>query len=400
MGNYLTYRNSLRQYAPGLAPEQAEFFINQAWRDIRQASESWSFLFGTQYWLAPASISLTALEVTANSATVLLSHDAIEALAGLSNPALTVRQLRFSGPVYGISSSDIQQATDGAISAASTTLVCASGPFSAGDVGAKIRVAGAGASGADLDTTIAGYTDPTTVTLTAAAGTLVSGATVSWGTSLTLDRLYRGSTSATATAICLRLYYKPETTDWQRLDHLIDPITGYEWGWDILTADDLDRVDPQRMSQGQPYRIYFHGFDSSDGLPIYEMWPGPTVARAYPVYYWRLGTDFSANTDTLPPQISEELLLMRARLLVYEWAMVNDEDPRRRSSYANALGYVRSKYSTEGQPGRPLGLLETAKRRDKSVAPKGFIRQPRSGSVGWPIDANFAQSHAIPSWYG
>jgi hypothetical protein len=51
----------------------------------------------------------------------------------------------------------------------------ASGQFVAGDAGAKIVIAGAGAAGDDLSTTIATFVSATQVTLTAAASTAVSG---------------------------------------------------------------------------------------------------------------------------------------------------------------------------------------------------------------------------------
>lgn len=52
--------------------------------------------------------------------------------------------------------------------------------FAAGDVGKAIQVVGAGASGADLHTTIAAYTSATQVTLTAAAGSSVSATSAFW----------------------------------------------------------------------------------------------------------------------------------------------------------------------------------------------------------------------------
>lgn len=401
MGDFLHYYNQLKQHVPALSPEQSQDFVNQAWRDIRESNDEWSFLFATEYWLSPASISLTGMTSTRNSATILLVHANLPQLGGQSNPALTQRQLKFGltgGPIYGIAACDVQQVTDGAIVATSSTLTSASAPFSALDVGLLIRVPGAGVAGANLDTTIATYISPTQVTLTVAASTTVSGATVTWGSSITLDRLYREDSSTIQSALCYRIYYSPLTTDFRRLDHLVDPVTGYEFGWQIRSIDELDRMDPRRSSQTQPYQIFFRKYDESTGLPVYELWPGPTIQRAFTVVYWRLGLDFSADTDALPIQLTDELLLMRARILAYEWAMVSDPDRYKRQSFANALGFIRSRYSTEGQPGRPLGLLERAKHQDKSVYLKMFYRSPRNRAVGWPIDSAFMQNHAIPSW--
>ena len=66
--------------------------------------------------------------------------------------------------------------SDGAMTAASGILTSAAGAFSSADVGQPITVKGAGTAGADLNTTVASYQSATQVTLTATAGTTVTGA--------------------------------------------------------------------------------------------------------------------------------------------------------------------------------------------------------------------------------
>ena len=66
----------------------------------------------------------------------------------------------------------------GAITASSAVFTdTTNAPFTSADVGKLITIVGAGASGADLSTTIAAYTSASSVTLTAGATTTVSGAT-------------------------------------------------------------------------------------------------------------------------------------------------------------------------------------------------------------------------------
>jgi hypothetical protein len=75
--------------------------------------------------------------------------------------------------------------TDGAMTAgaSATTLTCStSHPFSSGDVGKTIVVAGAGAGGRNLVTTIASFTSSSVVTLAIGCSTTVTGATVQYGT--------------------------------------------------------------------------------------------------------------------------------------------------------------------------------------------------------------------------
>lgn len=88
---------------------------------------------------------------------------------------------RISVTDYG-AVADGKTVTDGAISASTSTFTSATAAFTSADAGKLIVVQGAGASGAPLATTIAGYTNATTVTLTAPAATTVSGATMIFGT--------------------------------------------------------------------------------------------------------------------------------------------------------------------------------------------------------------------------
>lgn len=403
--NFLIYTNKLRQWVPSLSPEQSEDFINDAWRDIREANDQWSFLLSQEYWLAPGSVSLTAIGTTQFSTTVTLGYSALLAVGGLNNPPITQRQLRFGlsgGPIYEIASTNVNQVTNGSINNGSTTLTVGTPVFNVSMVGQLLIVNGAGTGGTNLNTTISAFISTTQVTLANpnSSGSNLTNATVTWGNSITLARVFNENTNANNTALLYRIYYSPLTTDFQRVDHLVDPITGYEFGWDIQPIDLLDRVDPQRATVREPYQIFLHHFNSVTGLPVYELWPGPTVQRAYTVTFWRLGLPFSNDSDALPVQITEELLLLRARYLAYEWGEVNDPDRTKRADYRNAKMFVKSRYSTEGQPGRPLGMLDQAMRRDEEISlAQGRIR-PRRPGPGWPNDSNFAQRHAIPSWWG
>jgi hypothetical protein len=71
--------------------------------------------------------------------------------------------------------------TTAAITSGQVQLTITPSDFTSADAGSAIIVAGAGASGADLATTIATYTNGTTVQLSASAGTTVSGARCAWG---------------------------------------------------------------------------------------------------------------------------------------------------------------------------------------------------------------------------
>lgn len=70
--------------------------------------------------------------------------------------------------------------SDAAITASGTGLTSASNPWAAADASRSLIVRGAGASGADLVTTIGTYNSAGSVATGAAAGTTVSGAKAAW----------------------------------------------------------------------------------------------------------------------------------------------------------------------------------------------------------------------------
>lgn len=78
--------------------------------------------------------------------------------------------------------SDARELRDGAIVTGTDLLTSTSAPFAAGDVGKSIVVAGAGAAGAKLRTTIASFVSEAQVTLANAAATTVTSAGVVFGT--------------------------------------------------------------------------------------------------------------------------------------------------------------------------------------------------------------------------
>lgn len=83
---------------------------------------------------------------------------------------------------YGAKRNRATSAT-GAMTASSAVLTDTNGAFTAANVGQYITVVGAGAAGVDLSTTILSVQSGTSITLTVAASTTVTGATYGYGTS-------------------------------------------------------------------------------------------------------------------------------------------------------------------------------------------------------------------------
>lgn len=87
----------------------------------------------------------------------------------------------YNAKAYG-ASGDVVYLTDAAINASATLLTSASASFTSADVGKAVVVAGAGAAGVALVTTIASRVSATQVNLTASASTSVTGARATYGT--------------------------------------------------------------------------------------------------------------------------------------------------------------------------------------------------------------------------
>jgi len=85
---------------------------------------------------------------------------------------------------FGAKPDGVEDST-GNITATSATFTSSTANFTAADIGKYIAVGGAGAAGAELITTISGFTNSTTVTLTASAGTTVTDARYRYGTNNT-----------------------------------------------------------------------------------------------------------------------------------------------------------------------------------------------------------------------
>jgi len=115
--------------------------------------------------------------ITSFSETLLSETDAAGWITGLGIDQGLFADIRTYGAV-----ADGVKVSDGAATATSYTLTSATAGFTAGDVGKLIVIQGAALGGSAYYSTIAGYTNSTTITLTDVIVTTVSGATFVYGT--------------------------------------------------------------------------------------------------------------------------------------------------------------------------------------------------------------------------
>ncbi len=99
---FIDYYSEVAGTIPEMSPFLAKTFVNRARRDLYEA-RLWSFNQVEGSLFSPDQITTGTATVTLNSATVTLNAAATTALTGLTNPVITLRQIRFSsGPTYNI----------------------------------------------------------------------------------------------------------------------------------------------------------------------------------------------------------------------------------------------------------------------------------------------------------
>jgi hypothetical protein len=168
----------------------------------------------------------------------------------------------------------------------------------------------------------------------------------------------------------------------------------------------FDRVDPQRTAQGDAYYCgYFRAAgpygnantpdpNVEQGSPIYELWPHPTSGRAFYVRFIQHGWELFQPTDALPPLIDEAIVLQRAYgWHAYPFAMANvgNFPSMKGVNWPFLINDAKNEYKR---------LLMDAKKDDdaqglQSIWNRGHGLRPGTGTLPFPVDAQFIQQHLL-----
>lgn len=202
-------------------------------------------------------------------------------------------------------------------------------------------------------------------------------------TSITLDRVYAGTTGSDKTYEIVQVYMIAPS-DLIRLDSVLDPDNWLRLrlNW---TQEQLDSIDPERSntSAGPTPRAVAAASFSSTGVPRYELWPRPTGAKSYPVRYTKRLADLSANSDTPIEQIRGDVLRYGALAQLALWPGTA-ESPNPFHSLD-----LHKEYETLFQ--REIDYLE---RLDQEIRMDSLSYDDGPSPPFFPIDARFMQSHA------
>lgn len=310
---FAEFTAELLGHVPRLGPFAARLMVERAWRDIRDA-RLWGFLRAEGVLRSIDMITAGRMTVTTGSNLVVADATARAALGAQTDPPLTKLQIRFGSgptPIYSIAAVDPNFATNGRIF---------------------------------------------------------------------LDRLYREA-SGTTSYRAYRAYYggpevatvdasgnptTTETTDFVRFNSIYNPTNSTYFTRLHVPEEDLDWRDPQRAFSGQiPIWLVTRRADAS-GNPQFEIWPHPTSKLVLIANYQRRGLDSPADTDRLPPQIPDDLLMSRALVYACEWAA------KHAANYAE-LGTVNWRQEANFHALLYEQLLLQAMRQDEEAFPQNQI---------------------------
>jgi hypothetical protein len=210
------------------------------------------------------------------------------------------------------------------------------------------------------------------------------------GTTLVLKEEFQETGVTDSPYEVFRCYFMPPSDDFIRFVSIRDLVTNYHIRLNY-TQEELNRVDPQRNTQGDPLYCASYKTDTS-GIPIFELWPIPQVGRTYQVLYQKRGVDFSAGTDILPAVIPDHLVLDKALYQSYRWMEANKGivDKKSMSTDWRYLAAESNRNFMEQ-------LVKTMREDEDIFMQMMNFKESRSGFMT-PIDANYAQNHVVDWW--
>lgn len=146
---------------------------------------------------------------------------------------------------------------------------------------------------------------------------------------LTLDRPFVEA-SGTQAYMIYQCYYPAPMADWLTWISVRD-MTNFNPLNTYATRAALDRKDPQRSifylpTDVAPYQLDQNPNSPTYGYQLFELWGQPAYVLPYQLYGIRRGVALSADTDTLPNAVGEDVVVEGGKIKAYEWAEANKGD--------------------------------------------------------------------------
>jgi hypothetical protein len=145
------------------------------------------------------------------------------------------------------------------------------------------------------------------------------------GSTLTLDRPFVDPPAGPGLSYqVFQAYVVAPVADFKRWIDWRD-MFNEQWLSIYTTRRDINIGDPARLYYTFPYWVLPFQMDnrpgtSTQGWPMFELYPNPLQNISYMRWWIRTGADLINPADTLPYPVPESLVNRRARMLAYQWA--------------------------------------------------------------------------------
>lgn len=203
-------------------------------------------------------------------------------------------------------------------------------------------------------------------------------------TSLTIDRNFAGPSLADQVYMIVEAYITPPE-DFLSFISVVSLQNMWRLNVGYYDSKDIDVRDPRRVTNGWPYLIASMVYSSTSQpfmtpVPMFEMWPHPTAAGAYPFFYLKRTSDFN-ESFVIPSVVTGDVLRVGALAELCRWPGTEDKpNPMFRLD-------LSIRYETEWN--YKVGM---AGKQDNEIY-QGDISYEGYPLV--PMSANFAQNHGM-----
>lgn len=203
--------------------------------------------------------------------------------------------------------------------------------------------------------------------------------------------------SQTAGSYTLGRWYVKAPTDFKRWAEVSDPVQGRKITWAKFTQRDLDTMDPQRNSSGDPIHLVplleefttTERASSTPGSMWFEVWPHYSGNKILDATYQAKSPQLT-DAQYFPEVLPEELIIRAASVKALEHLVVQPNlDRDVRLAYRDQL--LRYQADLEGTALKP-GLVDQAYLLDRGKG-NSWASRSRPSLRSFPLDANYLQSH-------
>lgn len=168
---------------------------------------------------------------------------------------------------------------------------------------------------------------------------------------LTLDRPWMEPTSGPGQPYMIyQSYFVSPIADFRKFIEVRDTTNARSLDTWSYSQQDLAMMDPQRTNYSDPRYVVPCGVDlragsATYGYPMFELWPQQLSLVPYSFSMRRRGPALVNPTDTVPYPLTEELVMHRAKEILYFYKEANKGEDVARGSGANWLMLAQASHA-------------------------------------------------------